>query len=147
MHQSESQLLSISLIFCSVVFCSSAFAHSGGTDSNGCHSGSEPYHCHTPKSDRSSASPRTSVSPRSSGSSQSSGSPRSSGLIMGTSPGSPSNLPDVPFDLKSASGLSEEKYQSNADCKRFTFSEILGQADRGSVDLHCGQVIMSIQAH
>lgn len=23
-----------------------AFAHSGGTDSNGCHSGSQPYHCH-----------------------------------------------------------------------------------------------------
>ena len=23
-----------------------AFAHSGGTDSNGCHAGSEPYHCH-----------------------------------------------------------------------------------------------------
>ena len=26
-----------------------AFAHSGGTDSLGCHSGSQPYHCHTPK--------------------------------------------------------------------------------------------------
>jgi len=25
---------------------SSAFAHSGGTDAYGCHSGSEPYHCH-----------------------------------------------------------------------------------------------------
>jgi hypothetical protein len=22
------------------------FAHSGGTDSNGCHAGSQPYHCH-----------------------------------------------------------------------------------------------------
>jgi hypothetical protein len=25
---------------------SSVFAHSGGTDAYGCHSGSEPYHCH-----------------------------------------------------------------------------------------------------
>jgi len=22
------------------------FAHSGGTDANGCHAGSQPYHCH-----------------------------------------------------------------------------------------------------
>lgn len=28
----------------------SIFAHSGGTDSNGCHSGSEAYHCHNNKS-------------------------------------------------------------------------------------------------
>ena len=26
-------------------------AHSGGTDSNGCHAGSQPYHCHDSKSD------------------------------------------------------------------------------------------------
>ena len=26
-------------------------AHSGGTDSNGCHSGSQPYHCHNSKSE------------------------------------------------------------------------------------------------
>lgn len=26
-----------------------AHAHSGGTDSNGCHAGSQPYHCHTLK--------------------------------------------------------------------------------------------------
>lgn len=24
----------------------SSYAHSGGTDANGCHGGSEPYHCH-----------------------------------------------------------------------------------------------------
>ncbi len=23
-----------------------AYAHSGGTDKNGCHAGSQPYHCH-----------------------------------------------------------------------------------------------------
>jgi len=28
---------------------SSVLAHSGGTDSNGCHAGSEPYHCHNSK--------------------------------------------------------------------------------------------------
>jgi hypothetical protein len=27
-----------------------ASAHSGGTDSNGCHSGTQPYHCHSSKS-------------------------------------------------------------------------------------------------
>ena len=26
-------------------------AHSGGTDSNGCHAGSQPYHCHNSKND------------------------------------------------------------------------------------------------
>ena len=26
-------------------------AHSGGTDSAGCHSGTQPYHCHSSKSD------------------------------------------------------------------------------------------------
>jgi hypothetical protein len=26
-----------------------SFAHSGGTDSQGCHSGSKQYHCHTKK--------------------------------------------------------------------------------------------------
>lgn|GEM_PF-1733462 len=25
---------------------STAFAHSGGTDANGCHAGTQPYHCH-----------------------------------------------------------------------------------------------------
>lgn len=25
---------------------SASFAHSGGTDANGCHGGSQPYHCH-----------------------------------------------------------------------------------------------------
>ena len=25
-------------------------AHSGGTDSNGCHAGTQPYHCHSSKS-------------------------------------------------------------------------------------------------
>lgn len=24
----------------------SALAHSGGTNANGCHAGSQPYHCH-----------------------------------------------------------------------------------------------------
>lgn len=28
---------------------SNGYAHSGGTDSNGCHAGTELYHCHTPK--------------------------------------------------------------------------------------------------
>jgi hypothetical protein len=28
---------------------SPALAHSGGTDANGCHAGSQPYHCHRPR--------------------------------------------------------------------------------------------------
>lgn len=28
-----------------------ASEHSGGTDSNGCHAGTQPYHCHSSKSD------------------------------------------------------------------------------------------------
>ena len=31
------------------IFASQAPAHSGGTDAYGCHAGSQPYHCHTPK--------------------------------------------------------------------------------------------------
>ncbi len=40
--------------FAAVLLVSSssvAHAHSGGTDSRGCHAGTQPYHCHTPKSD------------------------------------------------------------------------------------------------
>lgn len=29
---------------------STLFAHSGGTDANGCHAGSQPYHCHNSRS-------------------------------------------------------------------------------------------------
>ena len=32
-----------------ILLASQAFAHSGGTDRYGCHAGSRPYHCHTPK--------------------------------------------------------------------------------------------------
>lgn len=28
------------------IFTTTLFPHSGGTDSNGCHSGSQSYHCH-----------------------------------------------------------------------------------------------------
>ena len=28
-----------------------SYGHSGGTDANGCHAGTKPYHCHTPKGD------------------------------------------------------------------------------------------------
>jgi len=36
--------------------------HSGGTDSNGCHSGSKPFHCHTPKSNLNNSSYRPNYS-------------------------------------------------------------------------------------
>lgn len=29
-----------------VLTSTTVIAHSGGTDANGCHAGSQPYHCH-----------------------------------------------------------------------------------------------------
>ncbi len=52
--------LSLVELICMVVVASSPTtlrAHSGGTDSNGCHSGSQPYHCHSGASGGRSASP------------------------------------------------------------------------------------------
>ena len=40
-------ILMIVIILISPIMVSS---HSGGTDSNGCHAGSQPYHCHNSKS-------------------------------------------------------------------------------------------------
>jgi hypothetical protein len=37
------------LILACLSFSSVSFAHSGGTDSNGCHAGTKPYHCHNKK--------------------------------------------------------------------------------------------------
>lgn len=37
----------ISALALTAVTATSAFAHSGGTNSQGCHSGSRPYHCHS----------------------------------------------------------------------------------------------------
>ena len=34
------------LLFILVIFSSELLAHSGRTDSDGCHAGSKPYHCH-----------------------------------------------------------------------------------------------------
>ncbi|MGR6859305.1 hypothetical protein ACU5EH_02580 [Aliivibrio salmonicida] len=34
----------------------SALGHSGGTDANGCHAGSEPYHCHNSKNNEAGSS-------------------------------------------------------------------------------------------
>ena len=49
----KKQMVKFSLLFtfvCSLVSASTTgavSAHSGGTDSAGCHSGSQPYHCHS----------------------------------------------------------------------------------------------------
>lgn len=41
------KLLSVGLVALSMAMHPLVLmAHSGGTDSNGCHSGSQPYHCH-----------------------------------------------------------------------------------------------------
>jgi len=36
-------------LFVSLFISAQLFAHSGGTNSDGCHSGSQPYHCHKNK--------------------------------------------------------------------------------------------------
>ena len=43
-------LLGTVLIGATLTVSSGVSAHSGGTDSFGCHSGSQPYHCHSSKS-------------------------------------------------------------------------------------------------
>ncbi|MFC0158883.1 YHYH domain-containing protein [Mameliella alba] len=41
------KIFQLSLSFCLFALgASPALAHSGGTDANGCHAGSQPYHCH-----------------------------------------------------------------------------------------------------
>ena len=45
MRKVVSVVLTLSLLAPSL-----SLAHSGGTDSNGCHAGSQPYHCHSAKS-------------------------------------------------------------------------------------------------
>ena len=50
--------LFISYVLSGLVVLNSAsdtLAHSGGTDANGCHAGSQPYHCHGSSSGSSSA--------------------------------------------------------------------------------------------
>ena len=38
--------------FASIAPTQAVFAHSGGLNSDGCHAGSQPYHCHRPQSQR-----------------------------------------------------------------------------------------------
>ncbi len=40
------KMLIASILILSIMTTNVGFAHSGGTDSNGCHAGSQPYHCH-----------------------------------------------------------------------------------------------------
>lgn len=44
------------LLIAAVAFSNLSLSHSGGTDSNGCHSGSQPYHCHNDNNSSSSSS-------------------------------------------------------------------------------------------
>ena len=142
--------IALSLLFSFAVSnCAAAYAHSGGTDAGGCHENRKTgdYHCHTPKSGRSSASLRSSRSSVSSRPSVTSLPSNSTELVTGVTVTSPLAAPTPPFDMKSASGLSEKDYASDPNCKRFTFSEVVRQSDNGFVRLHCGQVVMSIDIH
>jgi hypothetical protein len=44
-YELNMKLLTIFLFLC-FFYISATYAHSGGTDKNGCHAGSQPYHCH-----------------------------------------------------------------------------------------------------
>ncbi|WP_082122412.1 hypothetical protein [Arsukibacterium sp. MJ3] len=46
--------MKVSILSLLVFLPVTVLGHSGGTDSNGCHAGSMPYHCHNTKSDSSS---------------------------------------------------------------------------------------------
>ncbi|MBA4274919.1 MAG: YHYH domain-containing protein [Alphaproteobacteria bacterium] len=39
-------LIRVVVLALTVSAATNVFAHSGGTDANGCHAGSQPYHCH-----------------------------------------------------------------------------------------------------
>ena len=142
MYRSAAKAMSI-LLVSSAWFCSAALSHSGGTDGNGCHTNSKTsdYHCHKPKSDDSPASTSSSASPSSSSSAQSPGWPAGGVKLF-----SPLPAPEVPFDLKGTSGLSDDDFQSNQECKKFAFSEVIRQSDRGHLRLRCGKVVMYIDA-
>lgn len=46
----DCHLLSVALIAASTLLpVPSAYAHSGGLNAQGCHAGSQPYHCHRPQ--------------------------------------------------------------------------------------------------
>ena len=44
------QMAPMIIMGASVCLAGQGHAHSGGLDSNGCHAGSQPYHCHRPQS-------------------------------------------------------------------------------------------------
>ncbi len=41
------RIMSLSAVLVGLATPAIVLAHSGGTDSNGCHAGSQPYHCHS----------------------------------------------------------------------------------------------------
>ncbi len=45
-HHSLSAYSILGVLAFSLLVPPPALAHSGGTDANGCHAGSQPYHCH-----------------------------------------------------------------------------------------------------
>ena len=58
-----SRIFSVSCLVSSVLIIFQGglvvLAHSGGTDVNGCHAGSQPYHCHSSSGGSSTAAPTT----------------------------------------------------------------------------------------
>ena len=121
------------LLLLSISHIQPAHPHGGGLNPDGCHNNTKTgdYHCHGSGSSTSgSSSPPSNYS---SGSYSTNGSTNSRFLIRKT--------------LKELSGLSQEDYDSQDQCDKFTFSEIMRQSSTGQVNLRCGQVIMFIKAH
>ena len=45
------RLLLLLLLSTTLATAETSYGHSGGLDANGCHAGSQPYHCHTAPSE------------------------------------------------------------------------------------------------
>jgi hypothetical protein len=52
-------LLFVLLLLTSMLPAKSVFAHSGGLNAQGCHAGSQPYHCHRPQRSSNNSAPAT----------------------------------------------------------------------------------------
>ena len=112
------QSLVLSALAFEACFALRAYAHSGGTDSNGCHAGTQPYHCHTPKS------------------------PSSGSDSRGSSLG-----PSVVRSYAADDPVVPKKWVRPEGCDGLHLSPLLAAADKGEVRIACGAILMHIKRH
>ena len=120
------KVLALCMLTYEAFFTVSAHAHSGGTDANGCHAGSQPYHCHNgSKSESSSSSGRSTSGASTLGGSQSS-------PLVTNSYSAPKATPDQMRTLEKCEGLQ--------------WSNLMSAADKGDINIRCGDMIMRIKS-